>query len=331
MVENRSDFDNPWKEAISLYFRPFMKFFFPQIEGEIDWERGYEFLDQEFQQVVREAETGKAYTDKLVKVWLANGTEIWVLVHIEVQSQAQEEFPERIYVYNYRIYDRYRKPVVSLAILADERETWRPTRYREELWGWYVEMGFPTVKLLDYRERMAELEESNNPFAVIVAAHLTTQETRRDTTGRYEGKLRIAKSLYRRGYGRQDILELFRLIDWMVNLPEAAEEEFQREIQHFEEENQMPYVTSVERLARQEGLSQGIAEGISQGIAEGIIQNGREVILDVLEVRFQEVPTEVIQKINEIEDPTLLKTILREAIALGSVEQFRGYLQEIGF
>jgi hypothetical protein len=37
-----------------------MKFFFPQIEAEIDWERGYEFLDQEFQQVVREAETGKA-------------------------------------------------------------------------------------------------------------------------------------------------------------------------------------------------------------------------------------------------------------------------------
>jgi len=84
----------------------------------------------------------------------------------------------------------------------------------------------------------------------------------------------------------------------------------------------MPYVTSVERLARQEGLS--------QGIAEGIIQKGREVILDVLEVRFQEVPTEVIQKINEIEDPALLKTILREAIALESVEQFLGYLQEIG-
>jgi len=130
--------------------------------------------------------------------------------------------------------------------------------------------------------------------------------------------LRIAKSLYRRGYSRQDIMELFRLIDWMVNLPEAAEEEFKREIQHFEEENQMPYVTSVERLARQEGLSQGI------------IQNGREVILDVLEVRFQEVPTEVIQKINEIEDPALLKTLHRQAIALGSVEQFLGYLQEIG-
>jgi len=318
MVEKRIDFDNPWKEAISLYFRPFMKFFFPQIEREIDWERGYEFLDQEFQQVVREAETGKAYTDKLVKVWLANGTEIWVLVHIEVQSQAQEEFPERMYIYNYRIYDRYRKPVVSLAILADEKETWRPDRYREELWGWYVEMGFPTVKLLDYRERMGELEASSNPFAVIVAAHLTTQETRRDGTGRYEGKLRIAKSLYRRGYGRQDILELFRLIDWMVNLPKAAEAQFLREIQHFEEENQMPYITSFERL------------GHERGVTEGIVQKGREVILEVLEVKFGEIPTEVIQKVNEIEDPTLLKTLHRQAIALGSLEQFLGYLPEIG-
>jgi hypothetical protein len=326
MVENRSDFDNPWKEAISLYFRPFMKFFFPRIEEEIDWERGYEFLDQEFQQVVREAETGKAYTDKLVKVWRKNGTEIWVLVHVEVQSQAQEEFPERMYVYNYRIYDRYRKPVVSLAILADERESWRPDRYREELWGWYIEMGFPTVKLLDYREGIEALEENSNPFAVIVAAHLTTQETRGDGTGRYEGKLRIAKSLYRRGYSRQDILELFRLIDWMVNLPEAAEQEFKKEIQDFEEENQMPYITSVERLARQEGLQQGI----SQGMAEGIIQQRREDVLEVLEVRFQEVPTEVIQKINQIEDPALLKTLHRQAIALGSVEQFLGYLQGIG-
>jgi hypothetical protein len=314
MVENSSDFDNPWKEAISLYFQPFMRFFFPNIEEEIDWDRGYEFLDQEFQQVVREAETGKAYTDKLVKVWRRSGTEIWVLVHIEVQSQAQEEFAERMFIYNYRIYDRYKKPVVSLAILADEREAWRPDRYREELWGCSVELRFPTVKLLDYRERIEELEESSNPFAVIVAAHLTTQETRRDGMGRYEGKLRIAKSLYRRGYTRRDILELFRLIDWMVNLPKATEQQFLREIQRFEEENQMPYITSVERLARQ----------------EGIIQKGREDVLEVLEVRFGEVPPQIVQKVNFIEDPATLKTLHREAIAIGAIEQFAEYLETMG-
>jgi hypothetical protein len=268
-------------------------------------------LDQEFQQVVREAETGKAYTDKLVKVWRRSGTEIWVLVHIEVQSQAQEEFAERMFIYNYRIYDRYKKPVVSLAILADEREAWRPDRYREELWGCSMELRFPTVKLLDYRERMDELEGSDNPFAVIVAAHLTTQETRRDKAKRYEGKLKIAKSLYRRGYTRSDILELFRLIDWMVNLPKATEQQFLSEIQRFEAENQMPYITSVERLARQ----------------EGIIQKGREVILEVLEVRFGEVPPQIVQKVNFIEDPATLKTLHREAIAIGAIEQFVEYLE----
>jgi hypothetical protein len=271
-------------------------------------------LDQEFQQVVREAETGKAYTDKLVKVWRRSGTEIWVLVHIEVQSQAQEEFAERMFIYNYRIYDRYKKPVVSLAILADEREAWRPDRYREELWGCSMELRFPTVKLLDYRERMDELEGSDNPFAVIVAAHLTTQETRRDKAKRYEGKLKIAKSLYRRGYTRSDILELFRLIDWMVNLPKATEQQFLSEIQRFEAENQMPYITSVERLARQ----------------EGIIQKGREVILEVLEVRFGEVPPQIVQKVNFIEDPATLKTLLREAIAIGAIEQFAEYLETMG-
>lgn len=100
----------------------------------------------------------------------------------------------------------------------------------------------------------------------------------------------------------------------MVNLPEAAEQEFKREIQRFEEENQMPYITSVERLARQ----------------EGIIQQRREDVIEVLEVRFGGVPSEITQKIDGIEDPALLKTLLREAVNLGSMEQFRGYLEQVG-
>jgi hypothetical protein len=108
----------------------------------------------------------------------------------------------------------------------------------------------------------------------------------------------------------------------MVNLPEAAEQEFKKEIQRFEEENRMPYVTSFERLARK--------EGISQGIAEGILQKGREVIVEVLDVRFGEVPSEVVEKINAIADPSLLKTLHREAIAIESLEQFREYLQTSG-
>ncbi len=68
-VNERADFDSPWKEILEAYFPQAMRFFFPETAALIDWERPYEFLDKEFQQISREAEQGKRYADQLVKVW----------------------------------------------------------------------------------------------------------------------------------------------------------------------------------------------------------------------------------------------------------------------
>lgn len=46
-------FDSPWKEALDSYFDSFLSLLFPDIHAQIDWSRGYESLDKEFQQVVR--------------------------------------------------------------------------------------------------------------------------------------------------------------------------------------------------------------------------------------------------------------------------------------
>ena len=51
------DYDSPWKEIMEVYFNDFMAFFFPDIAEEVDWDRGYTFLDKELQQVVRDAES----------------------------------------------------------------------------------------------------------------------------------------------------------------------------------------------------------------------------------------------------------------------------------
>ena len=44
-----TEYDSPWKEGISVYFREFLQFFYPSIEADIEWERGFEFLDTELQ------------------------------------------------------------------------------------------------------------------------------------------------------------------------------------------------------------------------------------------------------------------------------------------
>ena len=48
----KDDYDSPWKEGLELYFKEFMEFFFLKIAFEIDWDRGYEFLDKELQSIV---------------------------------------------------------------------------------------------------------------------------------------------------------------------------------------------------------------------------------------------------------------------------------------
>ena len=210
---NSDDYDSPWKELLDEYFPEFTEFFFQEAAEGIDWKKGCEFLDKEFQQAVRDAELGKRLADKLVKVWRKDGGETWVLVHVELQGQYESGFSERIYIYNYRIFDRYHRQTVSLAVLADERPEWKPDHYGYELWGFRISMKFPIAKLSDYRERQAELEGNANPFAVAVAAHLKTQETRHDPESRRKWKLHLIKQLYGQGRERKDIINLFRFID----------------------------------------------------------------------------------------------------------------------
>lgn len=256
MVEPRSDYDSPWKEILEAYFRDFIGFFFPHIEPEIAWERGYDFLDKELQQVVRDAELGRRYADKLVKVWRGSGEEAWVMTHIEIQGQEETHFTERMFTYNYRLRDRYNRPIASLAVLGDERSTWRPRSYTDELWGCRIQFDFPVVKLLDYGANWSDLENNPNPFALVVMAHLKAKETRSDDQERKAWKFSLTRRLYEQGYERQDILNLYRFIDWLLVLPEGLEREFQEDLQRFEQERQMQYVTSIERMAMQEGSKQ---------------------------------------------------------------------------
>lgn len=252
MSERRDEYDSPWKDILEAYFPDFILFFFPQIHQDIDWSRGYDFLDQELQQVVRDADLGKRLADKLVKVWKISGEETWVLIHIEIQSQEETRFSERMFIYYYRLRDKYNQQIASLAILGDERKTWRPAAFQEALWGCEAIFRFPIIKLLDYESRWDELEVSQNPFTIAVMAHLKTKETRNNAQARKEWKFRLTRRLYEQGYERQDILNLFRFLDWMLELPEGLKQAFQAELAQYEQERQMPYITSIEQMAKEQ-------------------------------------------------------------------------------
>ena len=74
----------------------------------------------------------------------------------------------------------------------------------------------------------------------------------------------------------------------------------------------MPYITSVERLAKEEGLEEGLEKGREQGLEEGLekgleegLEKGREqgsitLLLRMLTRRCGQLPGDVEQAINQL-------------------------------
>lgn len=99
---------------------------------------------------------------------------------------------------------------------------------------------------------------------------------------------RAVSNLYDRGYQRQDILNLFRFIDWMMRLPDDLEREWIAQVEQLEAEQHMEYVSSAERFAMQKGEDKGLKEGREEGRETAI-----RLLLRLLTHRFGEVPETV--------------------------------------
>lgn len=94
------------------------------------------------------------------------------------------------------------------------------------------------------------------------------------------------KCLHTKGWNRDNILTLLEFVDWIIKLPEPLEEQCCNEIDIFEEEMKVAYVTSWERY------------GIKKGEAN--------MLLRQLLRKFKIVPDAYCQKIEQADADTLL-------------------------
>jgi hypothetical protein len=315
----QADYDSPWKDIIEQFFEQCLLFFFPRIYKQIEWSKGFSFLDKEFQKISKDAETTRQTVDKLVKVYLLGGEELWLLIHIEVQSQRDQDFAARMFTYHYRIFDKYHRQVVSLALLADEHAAWRPSLYEEKNFGCEVRLKFPIIKLLDYRAKLPQLERSQNPFALVVLAHLRALETKRAPQKRMLAKLQLIRLMRGRGFTKKHIADLLRFIDWVLTLPAELERQLTDTVEK-EEENmkRQKYVTSWERM--------GEAKGLEQGLEQGQIKSLRTTIADTLELRFGVKAESMLAELTPINDATLLRSLQRHAVVCKSLDEFESQL-----
>ena len=272
----RSDYDGAWKAALEKYFKEFLALLFPAIHNEVDWSKGHEFLDGELEKITVDAKTGRRYTDKLVKVYYLDGTEEWLLIHVEIQTSPELKgvFARRMFTYWSRLTDRYQVDVVSLAVLADTNQSYRPNSFKFNRSGTQMDFTYPIAKLTDYEieTNWASLEVSNNIFALLVMAQIKAKRLKGNHKNLFEFRLGLTRLLYQRGYSREQVVELFHFIGWMIRFPESLEQQLIEAVKLIEEEFKMPYINTVEQY--------GIKQGIEQGIEKAACNLIRQTELD---------------------------------------------------
>ena len=316
--QRTTDHDSPWKDALETYFTEFLALLFPAIHQQVDWSKGYTPLDKELQQITVDANSGRRYADKLIKVHAHDQSETWVLIHVEVQGEPESAFAERMYTYQYRLRDRYGVDVVSMAVLADTRKTFRPTTFHYQRWGCEVAFTFPMAKLIDWEAQWETLATSDNVFALVVMAQLHAKRLT-DGNARAQAKLTLVRLMFERHYRREQIQQLFTVIDWMIQLPGGLEPIFRQAVYEIQEATNMPYLNTFER----HGIEQGLLQGREEGREEGTLIGERRFLTKLLHKRFGTLPEWAEQRIAHA-DATQLEHWVEEVLDAASLDTLLG-------
>ena len=161
----RHDLDLAWKEALTAYLPQFLELFLPEVHRDIDWGHPVEFLDGEVRRLNRGLSGQRRHADLVVRVHLLSGALAMVVIHVEVQSQKDNQMPLRMRLYSDRLFERHRCPIYSLLVLGDADPQWRPSLYESRIWGSIV-LEFPT---LYWGLATASELENSNALALVVA------------------------------------------------------------------------------------------------------------------------------------------------------------------
>ena len=173
--------DALWKGIIESLAEEFIRFFFIDYVDQIDFERGFEFLDTELQKLMPENPSKNRHADKLIKVWLKDGRDVWFLIHIEIQGYQDATISLRMFECIYRIRERYQRPVTGLVVYTDWERSYHFSEYREVFMGSTLNYEFNTYILRD--NPPAKLTQDPNPFAPVMESawqHLNKPVDERD-------------------------------------------------------------------------------------------------------------------------------------------------------
>ncbi|MBK9459289.1 MAG: hypothetical protein IPN94_07605 [Sphingobacteriales bacterium] len=218
------DFDARWKELIHSFTEDFIAFFLPTLYPLVDFTKPPEFLEQELQKLFPNEElAGKKISDKLIRLYLKDGQEWFVLVHIEVEGDAPTAYSKEVFKYYYRILDRHEVDITTIVVYVGDKVPKHHNIYTRSFHG--TELIFKFNTYIVKKQDPANLLASDNVFALAILANLYVLQSKNQFDKRFAFKYQLLDLLLQKNYPKQTIKELFVFIDYLMLLPKELEQQ----------------------------------------------------------------------------------------------------------
>lgn len=286
------DHDRLFKELIQTFFQEFIEAFFPKVYDYIDFS-SVTYLEQEvFTDIVKGE---KRRIDILANVHL-KGEERIVLIHVEPQSSYQKEFHERMFIYCSRLYEKYRKPILPIAVFSYNNDKGVSDTFN---------IDFPTFSVLQFHYLQLHLIKKNwrsfihqdNPAAAALLSKMGHTDKER-----VQVKLEFLRMLSRMELDPAKTALLYGFFETYIKLNEEEERTMREEISNLPEK-EASRVLELPNSYFEKGLEQGFAKGVEKGterVVYNMIKKGftNEEIVDITGIRIGKIK-EMKQKIGK--------------------------------
>ncbi|ADI25688.1 Rpn family recombination-promoting nuclease/putative transposase [Geobacillus sp. C56-T3] len=271
MAKQRIDHDRLFKELLSTFFEEFLLLFFPDVYEHIDVHH-LSFLSEE---LFTDVTAGEKHRVDLLVETKVKGEDGLVIVHVEHQSYTQRTFPERMFLYFSRLFQKYRRRILPIAIFSYDEQYDEPSS---------LVMQFPFLTVLDFRFLTVELRKQPwrayirhaNPVAAALLSKMGYNEDEK-----VEVKKEFLRMLVRLELDEAKQRLLFGFFETYLRLSEEEEAKLRNEVSQMETKEAkrvMELIVSYEQRGMEKGIQKGIELGIKQGMKQGMKQGRQQGI-----------------------------------------------------
>jgi len=292
--------DHNFKNLFLDFPKETLEWFFPQAQQNWGQVRKVEFIRQE----PKKRKLSEASLALDMPILFSFENQQLLLWLVEFQEDKAKFSIYKLLRYTTDLMEAHPQALVIPTVLFTDKTKWRKdvlrkleTRLNDRLFLHFEYMFF---KLFDFNAR--DYYNINNPVVKILLPKMNYKKDERIEVIRqaYSGLFQLASRM------------LFdKYVDFIDVYAEVSEEEqenlYHEIIQHKETAMLAQYIRD---------------KGMQQGMQQGIIQKAKEDVIEVLELRFGRISPEIIDKINQINDPAKLKELLKKGIQVKEIDSF---------